>query len=178
VTRPGAFGQESAAERPLTPDAAYGVPADGGAMIAWSACVDRLRAAEAYWLATVKPDGSPHVVPVWGVIVEDDLYLTTGAPNTAKVRDLATNPSISIHLDGINDALIVHGRAVACRPDAKLGASLAAAFAAKYDDYAPAPTEWAADGLHLVEPRVMLAWRDMPTATRWRFPSDDEPDHR
>ena len=169
----GAFGQELAAERPLTPDVAYGVPVNGGSMVDWTECVDRLREAQAYWLATVKSDGSPHVVPVWGVMVGDDLYLETGAPNTAKARNLTKNPSVAIHLDGINDALIVHGRAVPCRPDPALGASLAAAMTAKYKDYAPKPTDWDAGGLHRLEPRVMLAWRDMPTATRWRFPTED-----
>ena len=80
--------------------------------------VERLRTAEAYWLATTGPDRAPHVVPVWGVLVDDDLYLETGAANTKKVRNLAANSAVAIHLDGINDALIVHGTAVACRPDA------------------------------------------------------------
>jgi hypothetical protein len=56
------------------------------------------------------------------------------------------------------------------RPDLTLGALLAAAYAAKYKDYAPEPTGWDEGGLHRFAPRVMLAWREMPTATRWRFP--------
>ena len=166
----GAFGRELPAERPTTPDAAYGVPAQGGTMIDWSGCVERLRTAEAYWLATTGPDGAPHVVPVWGALVDDDLYLETGAPNTVKSRNLVTNSAVAIHLDGINDALIVHGRALACRPDAALGTALAAAMTAKYADYSPSPGDWENGGLHRLVPTVMLAWRDMPTATRWRFP--------
>ncbi len=166
----GAFGRELPAERPRTPDASYGVPAEGGSMIGWSECVERLRAAQAYWLATTAPDGSPHVVPVWGVLVDGELFLETGDPNTAKARNLAVNPAAAVHLDGINDALILLGRALPTRPDPTLGASLAAAYAAKYTDYAPEPTGWDEGGLHRFEPRVMLAWREMPTATRWRFP--------
>ena len=60
--------------------------------------------------------------------------------------------------------------AVACRPDADLGNALATAFDAKYAGYSPAATDWEDDGLHRIEPPVMLAWGDMPTATRWRFP--------
>jgi hypothetical protein len=166
----GAFGTELPGERPRTPDRGYGVPRKGGTMIAWSDCVERLRTAEAYWLATTRPDGSPHVVPVWGVVVDGDLYLETGAPSTAKVRHLERNPAVAVHLDGINDALILHGRGVRCRPDPALGLALATAFAGKYPNYAPGPTDWNDAGLHRVEPEVMLAWRDMPTATRWRFP--------
>jgi nitroimidazol reductase NimA-like FMN-containing flavoprotein (pyridoxamine 5'-phosphate oxidase superfamily) len=167
----GAFSQALEPERPTTPDASYGVPADGGTLIDWSECVGRLRVAEAYWLATTGRDGAPHVVPVWGVMVDGDLYLETGAAQTAKVRHLASNPHVAVHLDGVNDALIVRGRAVDCRPDAALGRALATAFHAKYNGYEPAPTDWDGGGLHRVVPRVMLAWRDMPTATRWRFPS-------
>jgi nitroimidazol reductase NimA-like FMN-containing flavoprotein (pyridoxamine 5'-phosphate oxidase superfamily) len=169
---PGAFARELTAERPTTPDASYGVPAKGGTFVGWAECVERLRTAEAYWLATTGPKGSPHVVPVWGVMVDDDLYLETGAVNTTKARDLRSNPAVAVHLDGVNDALIVHGRAEDCRPDPALAAALAAAFTAKYAGYAPAPTDWDDGGLHRIEPRVMLAWRDMPTATRWRFPPE------
>jgi hypothetical protein len=166
----GPFGLELPAERPRTPDTSYGVPAEGGSMIDWSDCVERLRAAEAYWLATTAPGGSPHVVPVWGVLIEGELFLETGDPNTAKARNLAANRGAAVHLDGINDALILLGRALPTLPDPMLGAALASAFAAKYKDYAPEPTGWDEGGLHRFAPRVMLAWREMPTATRWRFP--------
>jgi hypothetical protein len=169
----GAFGQAPPAERPRTPDADYGVPAEGGSMIGWAASVERLRTAEAYWLATTGPDQAPHVVPVWGVVVGDELYLETGAANTKKARNVAANPAVAVHLDGINDALIVHGIAVSCRPDPDLGTALAAAFHAKYSGYEPGPGDWDDGGLHRIDPRVMLAWRDMPTATRWRFPRRD-----
>jgi hypothetical protein len=140
-------------------------------MIGWSESVERLRSADAYWLATTGPDHAPHVVPVWGVLVDDDLYLETGAPNTKKVRNLAANPAVAVHLDGVNEALIVLGTAVACMPGTDLGKALATAFHAKYAGYSPAATDWENGGLHRIEPRVMLAWGDMPTATRWRFPS-------
>jgi hypothetical protein len=139
-------------------------------MVDWAGCIERLRAADAYWVATVSPNRRPRVVPVWGVLVDDDLYLETGAPNTAKVRDIASNDAVAVHLDGVNDALIVHGRALECRPDSGLGARLAAIFKAKYTSYAPGAHDWDEGGLHRLEPSVMLAWRDMPTATRWRFP--------
>jgi len=169
----GAFGHALPAERPRTPDVDYGVPAEGGSMIGWSESVERLRTAEAYWLATTAPDRAPHVVPVWGVLVGDDLYLETGAANTKKARNLAADPAVAVHLDGVNDALIVHGIAVACMPDPDLGKALAAAFHAKYSGYEPGPNDWDDGGLHRIEPRVMLAWSDMPTATRWRFPTQD-----
>ena len=50
-----------------------------------------------------------------------------------------------------------------------MAAAIAEAFAAKYATYRPEATEWDDGGLYVVLPRVVFAWRDMPTATRWRF---------
>lgn len=115
------------------------------------------------------PHGQPHVVPIWGVLVEHELYLETGAPGTTKNRNLAKNAEIVVHLDNSDDAVIVRGRAVPIAPPAALGRALADAFHAKYPGYRPESTSWADGGLVRVEPRTVLAWRDMPTATRWRL---------
>ena len=167
--RTGAFATPPPAERPTTPGPSYGVPRRGGTMVEWSSVVERVRAASAYWLATVTPSGRPHVVPIWGVFVRNDLYLEIGAPETAKARNLAANPVVAVHLDGVDDAVILFGTAVPMRPDAGLGTELAAAFRAKYAGYAPEATAWETGGLVRIDPATLLAWRDMPTATRWRF---------
>jgi hypothetical protein len=31
-----------------------------------------------HWLATVRPDGRPHVMPVWAIWVDDAFYFVTG----------------------------------------------------------------------------------------------------
>jgi hypothetical protein len=60
-------------------------------------------------------------------------------------------------------------------PAADLGVRLAATFAGKYKGYQPGPDAWAEGGLVRIEPRSVLAWRDMPTATRWRFDARQSP---
>jgi hypothetical protein len=166
----GTFTTEPARERPDSPPPSYGVPRRGGEFVPWERVVGRLRTAEAYWLATVTPSGRPHVVPIWGVVVEDELFLETGAPGTIKNRNLALNPEVVVHLDGVNDAVILRGVARAVRPERAVGEAIAAAFRGKYEGYDPAPDSWAKGGLVRVEPRTVLAWQAMPTATRWRFP--------
>ena len=106
--------------------------------------------------------------PIWGVLVEDDLYLET-APFTRKARNIAARPAVSVHVERGDEAVIVDGDAEDFRPDGRLGALLAAAFAAKYPGYEPTPDSWSDGSLCRVVPRKILAWRDMPTATRWRF---------
>lgn len=165
----GTLSSEPRRDRPDSPPPSYGVPRKGGEWVPWERTVDRLREAEAYWLATVTPGGRPHVVPIWGVVVDDELYLETGAPNTIKNRNLATNPEVLVHLDGINDAVIVRGVARETRPEPPLGEAIAAAFTGKYRGYDPAPDQWDRGGLYRVVPRTILAWLGMPTSTRWTF---------
>ena len=99
---------------------------------AWQYFADRLTSARSYWLATTRPDGAPHVAPVWGVVVDEVLYLYSER-RTVKARNIAADPRIAIHLDGASDVVIVNGRAD------DLGAPrtqplVVAAFDAKYTE--------------------------------------------
>jgi hypothetical protein len=170
--RQGAFAEEPPRHRPDSPPRSYGVPRRGGTFIAWQDVIKRLRTASGYWLATVTPGGRPHVVPIWGVFVGDDLFLETGAPETIKNRNLVVHNEIAVHLDGVDDVVLVRGRATPAAPDAELGTVMAVAFHEKYPGYEPGPTDWDHGGLIRVEPVTLLAWREMPTATRWRFSED------
>jgi hypothetical protein len=167
--RQGAFAEEPPRDRPDSPPPSYGVPRTGGAFVPWPDVIERLRTSSGYWIATVTPDGRPHVVPIWGVFVRDDLFLETGAPQTIKNRNLAVHTEIAVHLDGVDDVVLIRGRATPAAPDGELGTALAAAFHEKYPDYEPGPADWDRGGLVRIEPATLLAWRDMPTATRWRF---------
>lgn len=152
------------------------MPTTGGTFVEWVHVVRRLTDAEGYWLATVTPSGRPHVVPIWGVIVDGELYLETGAPETIKNRNLRQNPNVAVHLDGVTDTIIVRGLAEPIRPDPdSLGAALATAFHAKYPGYDPEPSGWEGGGLFRIVPATVLAWGDMPTATRWRWEPDRGP---
>jgi len=80
---------------------------------------------------------------------------------------------VVVHLDGINDALIVRGIAERIPPDPAFRTRLAAAMKGKYggqySDYEPEPDRWDLGSAWRIAPESVLAWRDMPTATRWRF---------
>ena len=171
----GPFHAEPHRERPDSPPPSYGVPRSGGQFVEWRHVIERLARADGYWITTVTPDGLPHAVPIWGVLVDGDLFLETGAPQTAKNRNLARNRAIVVHLDGVNDAVIVRGTADSVRPASALAAQLSEAFAAKYAGYKPEPDAWDDGGLIRVAPSSVLAWRDMPTATRWRWVADQAP---
>jgi PPOX class probable F420-dependent enzyme len=49
-------------------------------------------------LATVRPDGAPHVAPIWFVLDGDDVVFMTGA-RTRKGRNLRRDPRASLVVD-------------------------------------------------------------------------------
>jgi hypothetical protein len=143
-------------------------------MLAWSAVEERLVAAHHYWLATVRPDGTPHVVPRWGVWV-DGRFWYDGSPMTRHSQNRAANPACTLNLESGTEVVIIEGTAEATRADADdLGARLSEAFG-KYRNlgYRPGPDSWAGEdggGLGVLTPRRALAWFSFPKdCTRFVF---------
>ncbi len=58
----------------------------------------RLQESLVVWLTTVRPDGTPEPNPVW-FLWENGSFLVYSQPSAFKVRNLAQNPKVSIHLD-------------------------------------------------------------------------------
>jgi nitroimidazol reductase NimA-like FMN-containing flavoprotein (pyridoxamine 5'-phosphate oxidase superfamily) len=160
-------------ERPTLPDG-YGLPDTEEGLLEWSAVEGRLAASKHYWLATVRPDARPHVVPRWGVWLDQKFYYD-GSPSTRHARNAELNPACTLTLEDGARAVIVEGRSVATRADADgLGARLSAAFEKYHDDgYSPGPDSWSGDqggGLRVLTPITVLAWTAFPTdATRFVF---------
>src|SRR5690242_8658484 len=47
------------------------------------------------WLSTVRPDGTPHLVPTW-FLWDGDALLVWSKPNAVKVRNLRANPRLMV----------------------------------------------------------------------------------
>ena len=50
-------------------------------------------------LATVRPDGRPHVAPVWIVLDDDDTVLFTTGADTVKGRAVQADPRVALCVD-------------------------------------------------------------------------------
>jgi nitroimidazol reductase NimA-like FMN-containing flavoprotein (pyridoxamine 5'-phosphate oxidase superfamily) len=142
-------------------------------MVSWAWAVEQLQQARNFWFSTTRPDGRPHAMPAWAVWLDNALYFD-GSPETRRMRNLAANAAISVHLESGDQVVILEGQAAeAGRPDAELAKRLAEAFEARYGashDYHPAPTTWDHGGLWRLRPRVAFGWTEFPKAlTRWRF---------
>lgn len=151
----------------------YGLPGTTEGLLNWADVEQRLRVSRHYWLATVRPDGTPHSVPRWGVWLEGRFYYD-GAPTTRHARNLAHNPACTLTLESGAEAVIVEGVSEATSADpAGLGARLAVAFEKYHPEYAPGPDSWAGaegGGLRVITPKRALAWFSFPNdCTRFSF---------
>ena len=72
-------------DRPrMTPSYGVGDPQYGFEPIEWSWVVERMTEARSYWIVTTRADGRPHVMPVWGVWVNDAFHFVTDARNLSR----------------------------------------------------------------------------------------------
>jgi len=159
-------GAQPKASRPKMPG--YGIVDEnsGKGLLPWSWARERLVGAHNYFLATARPDGRPHLMPVWGVWVDDCFCFSTGA-ESQKVRNLKANAYCVVSPEGANDAIVVEGIAEAARDDAYLER----AAAAYYDKY-----KWKLEPsmgpIFVVRPRIaygLIEYEMTATATRWDF---------
>jgi hypothetical protein len=158
--------RDSVLDRPL------GLPCDGYVAHDWMMATDtegdtdwadiatRLAPARNYWLGSTTAGGAPHVAPVWGAVVDDQLFVYTDR-GTAKAWNIVHDPRVVIHLESAEDVVIVHGRMIdAGRP--RDVSAVVDALSVKYDapgddQYLPRADE-AFDVLYLLRPERAMLW--------------------
>lgn len=87
--------------------------------LAWEQAVDRLTKGGWFWLATVRPDGRPHVMPCFAVWSESAMYVCS-KETTRKSRNLAADGRCVLTTDASDLHLIVEGDARRVRDEATL----------------------------------------------------------
>lgn len=139
-------------------------------LLEWSYVQERMKEAINYWVATTRPDGRAHVSPTWAVWHDDRLYFD-GSPETRRMKNIAANPHVAVHLEDGTHAVIVEGTAGPVgKPARELAEALVVLYTAKYESlgYAPKPDQWDEGGLFVVEPTLALAWTEFGVdMTRW-----------
>ena len=134
------------------------------------------------WLATVRPDGRPHAMPLGVLSVDGVMYFTAG-PTTRKAQNLAHNPHCVLTVATHDFDLVVEGAAVKVTDPAKV-ARIAEAFradgwpasvdesgtslTADYSAPSAGPPPW---DVYEVTPDTVFALGTAEPygATRWRF---------
>jgi nitroimidazol reductase NimA-like FMN-containing flavoprotein (pyridoxamine 5'-phosphate oxidase superfamily) len=165
----GIFMKNIKRSRPHLPE---GYIQDPGELLTWDFVEEKLTEAVHYWLCTVYPDGRPHVVPKWAVLVEGKIYFD-GSPETRHAKNIAENPSLAIHLESGADAVIGEGKASAINnPPLDLREKVAKAYTKKYADlgYSPTPEMWEKGVLYEIRLAKALAWTAfMKNTTKFKF---------
>lgn len=161
--------ERSKATRPRMP-AEYGIlsPRRGKGLLPWSWAAHRLTESRGHWIATMRPDGSPHVMIVWGVWLEDAFYFGT-TRNSRKARNLAANPHCVVCTERADEAVILEGVAKAVS-DPAVVKRFAQAYRKKYEE----EIDTEQFPVYAVRPCAVFgfisaaeAWAG--TATRWHF---------
>ena len=72
----------------------------------------RLESEQNIWIATVRPDGRPHLVPVWFAWHAGKLYVCI-EPDSVKGRNITQNPRVVLALEDGSTPIICEGQAIA-----------------------------------------------------------------
>ncbi len=116
---------------------------------------------------TVRPDRTPHCMPIWGVWVDGRFYFSTGA-KSRKAKNLAKNRHCVVCTEKAHEAVIVEGTAAAVR-DKKLLTSIAPHY---YRKYKPWKLDPKMGPIFEVRPSVVFAMYEKKfaeSATKWKF---------
>jgi pyridoxamine 5'-phosphate oxidase-like protein len=159
---------EPKASRPHMPG--YGVlgAEDGKGLLPWRWATERLTSSHNYWVATGRPDGRPHLMPVWGLWLDGAFYFSTGR-ESRKAKNLARDSHCVITTERADEAVIIEGVAREI-PFETLPPQFVTVFKEKYD--------WTMNGdegpVYAVVPQVAFGFIEtggdfLGTATRWVF---------
>ena len=152
----------------LTLPSSYGSP---NQLLDWTFVEERLAESLHYWLATVRRNGTPHVVPVDGMWLDGSCYFG-GDPATVHMQNLRRDGRATLHLEDGESAVIVEGGAEWVTPSNAVALRLAAAAKAKY--VYPQSAASYQEGVWRLQPVKVLAWTTLYLdATRFRFEAAD-----
>jgi PPOX class probable F420-dependent enzyme len=138
----------------------YGIDTTTAGLITWDEAARRLNSTRNFWLATVRPDGRPHVMAVWAVWLDDALWFSSSL-RSRKIRNLRENPRCTLTCEDAEHPIVVEGTAEIIVDLDRIGTFLAASNT-KYDvDYR----------IEFLDPAVNATVRVAPS---WAFALDEE----
>lgn len=88
----------------------YGIDPGTDGLLPWSWAVERLLTSHDYWLASTRPDGTPHVMPVWAMWHATALWFSS-ARTSRKTVNLLAQPRCVITTENPREPVIVEGTA-------------------------------------------------------------------
>jgi PPOX class probable F420-dependent enzyme len=157
--------------RPYMPGYGTLPPDQGTGLLDWRQVEPKLAASHDYWLATVWPDGRPHLMPVWGVWDGQDLWFSSSV-RSRKVANLTRNPYCSVSTDDVLDPVVLDGVAAVVGDVAAIREFLSVLNAKYHTDYGQDfldPERNATVRVHPLAAFALLSSDFTGSPTRWRF---------
>ena len=164
VKKRGKKRTEPKVGRPHMPG--YGVPESKKGLLPWNWAKQRLKKSHNYVISTVRPDGSPHTMVVWGLWLDGAFYFSTGQ-KSRKGRNLAENPRCTVATDDVAEAVIVEGKATVNADPA-----IQRTFAKKYQKKYKWDMSDFKEPIYKVSPSTAFGLYEKKfqnSATRWTF---------
>ena len=137
----------------------------------WSWASRCLSTSRNYWLATTRPDGRPHVMPVWGVWLDNNFYFSTGR-QSRKSLNITADPRCTVCPETASEAVILEGDARKVTSTTQLR-TFKAEYEKKYN-WDIGAVEKSKDPFYSVKPRVVFGFVESSkkikgNPTRWIF---------
>lgn len=151
----------------------YDLPEGPSGLMPWNWAEQRLEGSHNYWLATVRQDGRPHLMIVWGLWHGGAFSFNTGS-RSRKARNLESNAHCVIGTEHAQEAVVVEGAAEKLRDVEQLKEWLGL-YERKYDYDMSAMRDdilTLRDPVFSVRPNVAFGLEEesvLQSATRWRF---------
>jgi hypothetical protein len=151
----------------------YGLPRDKKGLLPWRWAEERLTKSHNYWVATGRPDGTPHLMIVWGLWIDGGFYFSTGR-QSRKAKNLAARKECVISTENADRAVIMEGVAEKATDVAFLRRMLKL-YEKKYKfDMSSMENDILnlKEPIYLVRPTVVFGLdekQSLNSATRWKF---------
>jgi nitroimidazol reductase NimA-like FMN-containing flavoprotein (pyridoxamine 5'-phosphate oxidase superfamily) len=141
-------------------------------LLPWSWAVERLVRSHYYWISSVRPDGRPHAMPVWGVFTEGQLWFSSSGASR-KTLNIESSPQVVVSTDDAAEPVVVEGaaRRVSSTAEPEAVHAFADALNAKYGTEYPAEF-FLENATFVVMPDRVFGMRESEfesSPTRWTF---------
>jgi len=129
---------------------------EGRGLLPWSWAEERLVRSHDFWLATVTPQGAPHLMPVWAVWQDGRLWFSS-ANGSRKARNLSVDSRCAVSTDNPLEPVVVQGRVHRVTGRQALAAMLAAENAKYGTAYGPETVDPASNSVFALRPEWVFA---------------------
>jgi PPOX class probable F420-dependent enzyme len=165
-----------AGRRPYMPGYGLAGPTEGRGLLAWSWADERLGWSHDFWLATVRPDGRPHLMPVWGVWHDRAVWFSCSV-GSRKTVNLRADPHCTLATDNAYEPVVLEGIAEVVTDPEALTATLARENTKYGTKYGPEMVDPALNTTYRVRPLWVFSLDEgdfTGTPTCWSFPPDGD----